>query len=1634
MGGRIKLATLSPPPLVATSTSTTVASPFASGSPAQILNAQLGINGPQPSKLKLITSGLAIPPSMASRLSSFPEEIYSLQSTDNLVKFLKVLIGAAGAGQPRARILQARLAQFLQGASFYELDAFYGNIFGLTRLSTEDLPLNSQTELGTYDDWSSAAAIDATYRNRIDQFARAISLGPSPVGIQLVAEAILQTKCSVYESWVAADNPFNTVANVQSLGTPVSVLAGYTNLQLETGIPGSGIAVNRRTFTIVPYQSITQEQVFALQQVIDQLKPANALAVIQTGGFEAYEPITLRGVAADSSYWQMVESVIPNPRFASAYSLSPVSDFNGYSEVLRPPSSEYQGEEIIYNPDIIGAVAYNQDSSGHSLPNADIGTYTFLDGVTTSYPPTNAIASRFHNLSGRLVSDGILQGATTLYADGMAVQKLVDIIQSPGANTFLGVRAGTEHYWATPSRFSTDPTIEVLEVRLKAARLFNSVKFELAHFPQNVQLQYFDSGNSTWNTIWSTTILDSIPSVFSSIPPLAHSNPQHNAPNHWNSISLDLDSITTDRLRLVLARVPSGDAPVTQTIPLGAIGGTSVVNQPAAYSLGVQNLILGYTINEKSDLPTSPIFTADAFGSQIEWTTRQELATNATNGGPIPWRSSPQPSTTSVINFFADTRSNTGAGQLIDQFYIDPLYMNSHCSLYFSNDDTADLGFAADATNLIPPVATNHGTLIPSIYGMEWPVSDPAGISIENEAIQFDPTQPWWCGVVFNPNYGSNQIVTASPTIYQMLPPTIWDFGNGLNLTLQPGSGFDTLVTLACDSLTSSKSITFGSNDTVYIVVAYIPNSSDEFKSGLYLFATTNLIEAEELSRNIGGIMLQDVVHPIFDSINTPADIQPYLNPTTMGSVQPILSIGESLTTPAPANMNLASMVLKQEVATTEAIDTYGSNYADYTQVNPFVEIDPTGNTTNALLRFNPIFVQGTNTSGFIGGPGFIYPLLNWTPLARDFTVSKGFMQLPPTLAKYFKFEFTNLTAQSVNTFIPINGSINTHQGLTLSVTQTPHTPALGNPGAGPPGASIALSLATDPQDFRFSDQTFATPNNPPNPNVASPTATQIAPDITTQLLLAETNSAWQFQEWHANPHRASRFVRTGIHNYQTTEMSQNSQVAFFAGLNSLQAFKLDFTKTYDSEIYDAYFYDETNIASNNWNQNPCDLNTFGLTSFPKTATSTVMYSTTPVSSVQFATSQSDAIQLAYDDDFQSGAMLSINWTNVLADKDTSIVNLIGDAQPVYNPDTFSIKVYRSSNNPPVVVSRYAPDGSRLVGPEVRPVFDEHYLTSTDVDNQFLYFGGTATAWCGAAATGNVWGAVKVTADTFLDQPLKLQIVDAGSSPSFTPTILASKEFTLASGQTAEETLGYTLGTTMAAGNPIYVQLVQAGNVTNNEWTVHRLSCFDEGIIWEFSNNGGSNWYTAFGIRDNALGMLTFPTPGTALMWRAIGTRPNVHISGLRIRPVYATDLTTIPQGILQGPNLSMYDHCPPILEDPLFNGWSNPVPYWWFANNQDYPLLGISGIPNVNAFSKFYVRNATDTIAISETVTRRILHVRDETENLTTADVGGRTLYLNRSSSETTTISDSAIAVKINQPGDTAMVRPNIAPVGDGS
>jgi len=158
-----------------------------------------------------------MPPSIMNRLRSFPEEVYALNPTDHLTKFLKVLLGDAGAGQLKKQSTIARLGAYLQGANFYDLDNFYGALFGIVRNSSEQLPVNPYTDLATSDTWATVRSLDANYRARIDAFGKAVSFGASAIGMELMAEAILQTPCDVYESWRAADAGIGLWSDLEEL-------------------------------------------------------------------------------------------------------------------------------------------------------------------------------------------------------------------------------------------------------------------------------------------------------------------------------------------------------------------------------------------------------------------------------------------------------------------------------------------------------------------------------------------------------------------------------------------------------------------------------------------------------------------------------------------------------------------------------------------------------------------------------------------------------------------------------------------------------------------------------------------------------------------------------------------------------------------------------------------------------------------------------------------------------------------------------------------------------------------------------------------------------------------------------------------------------------------------------------------------------------------------------------------------------------------------------------------------------------------------------------------------------------------------------------------------------------------------
>ena len=1596
-------------------------SPTPATDPASLLTLQSPPTAPSSDNLDTVTSPLNIPPGTMSRLRSFPEEVYTLLPTDNLTKLLKVLLGDAGAGQLKKSSTLARLGAYLQGANFYDLDNFYGAIFNITRSVNERLPVNPYTDLATADTWSTIRAADASFRSRIDQLGKAISFGPSAIGMELVAEAILQTPCSIYESWRIADLGFGTWTALETFSW--SELETYTWAEVEALDEGHiDSSTNRRVFTVVPHRPITLEEDFALRRVLNILKPADAVLLIDDAGFSVATPVTLRGVYADSTYWELIEGVIPNPAYSNFYDLDTTTVLpGGFRELLRPSFTEYQGEQITYGGDIIGVSAYDQNDAGVITATQVIDAYTFLDGTTLYYPPSQAIAPRFYSLSGRYVSDAILQAApysnTTgkgnplmdLYVDGIPIDSLITALNVPGTVNALGINAPDQRFWSTPPRLNTDDTTEVLDIHLVAPRLVNNLSFAVAHYPQSIQVQTFNPNTGYWSTIWTQKIYDSIPNILSQANTVQHQHPQHPASN-WDTFNIDITPTVMSEVRILLQRVPQGRPPITAQISVAPAvnGGPTVVTTPVPYSLGIQDFALGYNISQESDLPTQPISTTDALGSQVQFIPRFEVANNAINGGTIPWRCAPQPTADSVVNFYIDTRDGHGDAQLINQIYLDPLYLGPHCTLYFSDESTVNLGFPAEATNILPPdliFSPNEaiypiGTVTAYVTGLVFDSIHSSAAAIENLPIQFNPAKNWWISVEITPNFNS----------YDASSNIIADLGNGISLYLDSADGVGNLnLTYGAgyaDTLTVPN-IDYAAGQTIVATMAYFSETTAEFAAGLYLFYNGNnptIIEQANLSE---GRIVQPDVFPIFSSrfstggwsaVAPGAILANYLPPTQIwfGDTQTDLS------RPA-ANMTILGMVLKQTDIHYSDLTNFASATDSYTTVGG-------SNTENAILYFNILNVNDSNPYGFIGGPGDFYELLTWTPIMRDYVVTKGYMEIPPISAAFFKLEFTNLIAQTLPTLVPITKSTKQHFGLGQGTTQATNIPAQGNPGTAAQGTAAAIGLASE---ISFADSNVViNPVESQSVTTIQPTTVQISPDIETQSTLANSAWYWQYQQFAAGS-TAPRFVNTSVHIYNETTVVQNGQVSYFVGLNSIAVYRLNPNAEDDTRIYDESFIDHTYIETTELNQSPGDVNTVGMSGFPHHDESAIYNSSTPIYGVQFATVQSDPKQIAWDDNFGDPAIHPpYRWTG-----STGTIGSPGppEFQPFhYQPSVVGNAYLQYQTNQTVLVTRDTvsaplpgPSFDGIVDPIVYPIFDE-FVSETEViaitsdiatyNSQpgstipgylgaGINMGGIANARSDTPDGGVVYAACRLSTNDTLSSPLFLEIVDVNSD-----TVCAQLEVTCAPNQTVEVYVGYVLGSVVEAGGPIVSRIVQYGGA-RNAWIVDRLSTFLDAWVWEFSVDGGVNWVTAVSTRNNAYGILTFPDVGNELVWRITGWAPDLHLHWLRIRPVYNGVLSDEPLGIVQGPNQGVFDQTPPISADPYFAGWSKPIPYWWFSASSDYQILAAPG-SNLGPYSNLYSRAAgealteSDILSAPSTVLTRAVEEVIPTTDEATADI----------------------------------------------
>jgi hypothetical protein len=390
-----------------------------------LISDQIDPTQPQVSGTSRISNPIIPDRTVATRVLHLDPDLYDLRDSSHLMRLIKVLLGAPGAGGLRKQISMVRMSGSLSGTHFLDLDGFWGALFGISRISTESMPINADgtsfnpmTQSADFDTWDDVSARDGHYRSRITQFARAVGQGGTYFGILAAVEALLGTEVDMLESWTLADLiPPGTVASAINANTYIQVESKYPTYAAMNGVPwgtlvggvqspGQTPLGNRAEVIVRPRRNITQEEKRQVSHVLDAIAPAGTLMTVLDAGLESQAPVPMRSAWSDSENWNVVSSVVPASNL-----LTPTEEIypnQGQYQGARPAFSAYTGESFSYNSRITAIKSYQMVDDKVSDANSDYQSVTFLDGQRTDYTPAQAVMSAHQAILSRIASEGVL--------------------------------------------------------------------------------------------------------------------------------------------------------------------------------------------------------------------------------------------------------------------------------------------------------------------------------------------------------------------------------------------------------------------------------------------------------------------------------------------------------------------------------------------------------------------------------------------------------------------------------------------------------------------------------------------------------------------------------------------------------------------------------------------------------------------------------------------------------------------------------------------------------------------------------------------------------------------------------------------------------------------------------------------------------------------------------------------------------------------------------------------------------------------------------------------------------------------------------------------------------------------------
>lgn len=1047
----------------------------------------------------------------------------------------------------------------------------------------------------------------------------------------------------------------------------------------------------------------------------------------------------------------------------------------------------------------------------------------------------------------------------------------------------------TQRFWSTPPRAAEDTTREVMQLTFAAPRRLNRLEFDLAVFPQDLTIEYYDEQTGAWAPCLddfpgdpqpvSYSNRESIPTV---LPPasavLGHLHPQHSFTGHWRTVSFTIRPVYTKDLRIVLARTTEGATP------------TNAQGAPTPYSLAVRNLNMTYTITKLADVPwTTPTATgeerdtfastSDLFGSVVDFSVRVNAATNAigtttgANGLTTVWKSEPQPIPWAVVNFYVDGRDGQGGGQLLDRFFVDPLYDGPTCNLYWSNSEPSGR-FRANSDPVPPVIAAvnNSGGVTGNVLDFDDPalIDAIAFVEIDGRGISFNPSRPWWLGGRLNFKFrhgtqSDNQPIFDCGEFTLSWTPVgpVLSTGYGDSIALRTET-----PPLGVGEPLGGEPPQLGDPDPVFlpfdpIVPLNFVAWSDTRQIGLTISYGNN--------RFTGTLPLSV---PLASHI-TKARVGGFLGAT-----------------PGSPKSRMSALVLKVDTSpTAEEIDDFLADPFPYVLGSQYLGVnDP--RTDNALLRYHPSFYSLDFPAAFIGGAPDRYADMDWSPVARDFVLRRGYLHFPPTRAKFWKLEFTNLSPQAYEVYKPVQKSVNIFPSELWLKSLPPGTPM---------SQSAQDELAPGLNNIYVVNTLTQTLDNGQTAIVGtgaakSNTSARVIYDDTTRSQVSSAYWAWSFLPLHhcgATPVWES----TGQHHYQVIDFVQSTKIGYFVGLRKIEAFRVDYISTDDTPQYEEMFFDTGNIEpSGNWLLPEDHYFTSGGASYAE-ARSKPMASNRLISALQFATQQSDPVQLLPDSE--------------LTEPELNAWDPVGDAtlsdSSGLNPTLRATKRIDRSLPPLTwgrVMAGYPTWGDFLSTSATYGVVASGSQIPAET-------GGMTSKPLTVPSGGRIHAAARVAAPQALSRPLYVQIVDAA-----TESVLSEEAVEVPAGKITEWYTSYTIGEGIDGEPWLYRDFFKGYSSTPQTDTFARadaatLGTMGTGQVWRWPLDGTGAEYSL----DIATNAATVTDQGqydyidTGNPWGtlevtvgAMGTTVNGLVALLRLDPLFLTETGLL--GVLSGSSL----------------------------------------------------------------------------------------------------------------------------------